>query len=105
MSLLEVKNLKKVYSTRFGGNKVEALKNVNIWAFHGSNDTGVDYGSANRAIDKLKNSGAPAEMHTFQGAGHSGVQNYTFSQEFKREDGQVISPLEWAFEQEKLSML
>ena len=30
MSLLEVKNLKKVYSTRFGGNKVEALKNVNF---------------------------------------------------------------------------
>ena len=30
MALLEVKNLKKVYSTRFGGNKVEALKNVNF---------------------------------------------------------------------------
>ncbi len=30
MSLLEVKNLKKIYSTRFGGNKVEALKNVNF---------------------------------------------------------------------------
>ena len=28
MPLLEVKNLKKIYSTRFGGNKVEALKNV-----------------------------------------------------------------------------
>ncbi|MCR5720081.1 MAG: ABC transporter ATP-binding protein [Lachnospiraceae bacterium] len=28
--LLEVKNLKKVYSTRFGGNKVEALKDVNF---------------------------------------------------------------------------
>lgn len=30
MSLLKVSNLKKVYSTRFGGNKVEALKNVNF---------------------------------------------------------------------------
>lgn len=28
MSILEVKNLKKIYTTRFGGNKVEALKNV-----------------------------------------------------------------------------
>lgn len=28
MSLLEVSNVKKIYSTRFGGNKVEALKNV-----------------------------------------------------------------------------
>ena len=30
MSLLEVKNLKKVYKTRLGGNVVEALKNVNF---------------------------------------------------------------------------
>ena len=30
MSLLEVKNLKKVYKTRLGGNAVEALKNVNF---------------------------------------------------------------------------
>lgn len=30
MSLLSVKNLKKVYTTRFGGNKVEALKNISF---------------------------------------------------------------------------
>lgn len=30
MSILEVNGLKKVYSTRLGGNKVEALKNVNF---------------------------------------------------------------------------
>ncbi len=30
MSILEVIGLKKIYSTRFGGNKVEALKNVNF---------------------------------------------------------------------------
>ena len=29
MSLLEVKGLKKIYKTRFGGHAVEALKNVN----------------------------------------------------------------------------
>ena len=28
MSILEVSALKKVYTSRFGGNKVEALKNV-----------------------------------------------------------------------------
>lgn len=31
MSLLEVTNLKKIYTTRFGGNKVQALNNVNFW--------------------------------------------------------------------------
>ena len=30
MSILEVNGLKKVYTTRFGGNKVEALRNVNF---------------------------------------------------------------------------
>lgn len=30
MSILEVSGLKKVYTTRFGGSKVEALKNVNF---------------------------------------------------------------------------
>ena len=30
MPMLEVNNLKKVYTTRFGGNRVEALKNVNF---------------------------------------------------------------------------
>lgn len=30
MSILEVNGLKKIYTTRFGGNKVQALKNVNF---------------------------------------------------------------------------
>ena len=30
MRLLEVKNLKKIYTTRFGGNQVQALSNVNF---------------------------------------------------------------------------
>ena len=30
MSILEVNGIKKVYTTRFGGNKVEALRNVNF---------------------------------------------------------------------------
>lgn len=35
MSILEVTGLKKVYSTRLGGNKVEALKNVNFSVLDG----------------------------------------------------------------------
>ena len=30
MSILEVKGLKKVYTTRFGSNQVTALRNVNF---------------------------------------------------------------------------
>lgn len=35
MVFLEVKNVKKIYTTRFGGNKVEALHNVNFTAEQG----------------------------------------------------------------------
>ncbi len=35
MSMLEVKNLKKIYTTRFGGNKVTALTNVSFTAEKG----------------------------------------------------------------------
>ena len=31
MALLEVTNIKKIYSTRFGGNKVQALSNVTFF--------------------------------------------------------------------------
>ena len=30
MAILEVSNLKKKYTTRFGGNQVQALKNINF---------------------------------------------------------------------------
>ena len=35
MNILEVKNLKKIYTTRFGGGKVEALSNVNFTVAEG----------------------------------------------------------------------
>ena len=30
MAILEVRNLKKIYTTRFGGNRVQALRDVNF---------------------------------------------------------------------------
>ena len=30
MAILEVSNLKKIYTTRFGGNQVQALANINF---------------------------------------------------------------------------
>ncbi len=30
MAILEVSNLKRIYTTRFGGNQVQALKNINF---------------------------------------------------------------------------
>lgn len=30
MSLLEVRHLKKIYTTRFGGNQIQALSDVNF---------------------------------------------------------------------------
>lgn len=35
-ALLEVKNLKKIYTTRFGGNQVQALSDINFSVEEGS---------------------------------------------------------------------
>lgn len=40
MSILEVNSLKKIYTTRFGGNKVEALKNVSFSVEEGESGSG-----------------------------------------------------------------
>ena len=40
MSILEVQGLKKVYTTRFGGNRVEALRNVNFSVEEGESGSG-----------------------------------------------------------------
>ena len=80
---------------------LDKVSNVKIWAFHGSKDSNCEYGSTVSAINKLQQTGAPAYLYTFQGAGHGNVQNYTFEDEYEDETGQKINPLEWAFKQTK----
>lgn len=40
-------------------------------------------------------------MYALEGKGHAYVQNFTFENEFKDSDGEVINPLEWAFKQKR----
>ena len=59
MSILEVNGLKKVYSTRLGGNKVEALKNVNFSVSEGEyvaimGESGSGKSTTGRAIAGLQ---------------------------------------------------
>ena len=44
MAILEVEHLKKTYTTRFGGTKVEALKDVEFSVEKGRIDVSVRYG-------------------------------------------------------------
>ena len=46
MAILSVKNIKKTYTTRFGGNQVQALKNVTFDVEQG------EYEKAQQALDK-----------------------------------------------------
>ena len=81
--------------------RVEQLKDVKVWAFHGANDSSVDYNSAVYTIKQLQSLGGNARLYTFSNAGHGGVQNYTFEEEYEDENGNKINPLEWAFRQTK----
>ena len=49
MALLEVKNVKKIYTTRFGSNQVEALRVV-----HHNNQKKRDYDFEKELADKIQ---------------------------------------------------
>ena len=63
MTILEVHNLKKVYTTRFGGNQVQALRNIQfsveegeyvaIMGESGSGKTCLLYTSGDRSVNCL----------------------------------------------------
>ncbi len=72
-----------------------------IWIFHGSGDSTCEYSNAKHLYEYLDNEGYDIQMHTFSGAGHGGVQNKTFEEEYEDADGEMINPLEWAFKQVK----
>ena len=80
------------------GEKVKE-SNTKIWIFHGAADTNCDFKNAVQTFKYLKSVGADVQMHTYPTAGHAGVQNTTFEQEFETDDGETINPLEWAFKQ------
>ena len=82
-----------------------SFKNTKVWAFHGSKDnrngSNTAYSKAAKAVEDINELGGDAEMHTYEGEGHSGVVlTDTFTKKFEK-DGEIINPLEWAFEQVK----
>ena len=82
------------------GGANEGTVNTKIWAFHGSRDVGnggTDYNNTRNLVSAINKSGGDAELYTYQGEGHSRVQNYTFQRTFEYKDGETYNPLEWAF--------
>lgn len=90
-----------------GWDKVtEAFNNVKVWAFHGSRDnrgngSHTTYPGALNALNEINSIGGTAQMHTFEGAWHSNVQNYTFESAYDSPDGKKETVLEWVFRQTK----
>ena len=71
---------------------------TSVWIFHGNRDGNCEYSNAVQTYNYLKGQGADVSMHTFD-AGHGGVQNYTWQQEYTNSTGETINPLTWAFDQ------
>ena len=75
-----------------------ALSDVEIWAFHGTNDETIKYSGSTNVKKALNNLGSyNIEVYSFEGGGH-GIQNQVFTEKYDR-DGESISPLDWAFSQ------
>lgn len=76
----------------------QAVSDVKIWSFHGTDDSAVKYSGSTSVMEKLESMGSDnMELYTFQGGGHS-IQNKVFSGQFEY-NGETYNPLEWAFTQ------
>ena len=88
------------------GQVTDAFNGVKVWAFHGSEDnrgggSQTTYPGALNAVNQINAIGGTALMHTFQGAGHGNVQDYTYSGVYTSPDDEEETVLEWVFRQDK----
>lgn len=82
-----------------GGKVSQTLSDANIWAFYGALDSKAAYD--NSTIQQLREMGNNnIDTYVFSKWGHGYVQNYTFEREYEK-DGEMVNPLDWAFEQRK----
>ena len=80
-----------------------AFKDIKILAFHGTNDlregSNTNYNQAVKTLNSLRANGTYVYWHPYKGANHGGsVISDTFTGKFEI-DGQVINPIEYAFQQ------
>ena len=81
----------------------DAFKNVRVWSFNGTYETGsgwTSYNSSVNAVKEINNMGGDAYLTPIK-TGHAGTNKMTFIDEYDSPDGDKRYPLEWAFEQEK----
>ena len=80
----------------------QSFNNVNVWAFHGSNDNSgsTSCSGAQKQVNYINSSGGNASMYIFKGGGHA-VQGKVYEGTFMSPDGKEESPLEWALRQTK----
>lgn len=78
----------------------DALGNVKIWAFHGTEDTAVEYSDSVKVLNELKERGYNnMTLETLEGEGHN-VQANVYYESFEY-DGESYIPFEWALLQTK----
>lgn len=87
-----------------GKSKVtDAFKNVKVWSFVGTLETGntwTSYNSCVQAVNEINSIGGSAK-HTALQTGHPGTNAQTYANEYESPDGIVENPMDWAFRQEK----
>ena len=106
MSILEVRGLRKIYTTRLGGNKVEALKNVNFEVEEGEYATGGSVKLSGKDLTKIRE----AELSTFRRENLGFVfQDFNLLDTFTLEDNiylpLVLAGKPYSYMKEKLEPL
>ena len=75
----------------------EALSNVKVWAFYGKKE-GNGAKRSQENVNAINNMGGSA-MLTLLNENHEGMNLHTYQGTYESPNGEVMSPLDWAFQQ------
>ena len=81
----------------------QSVDGLKVWAFGGSSEGGngaTSTPTGYTAVNSINKNGGEAKF-TEVGGGHAGSNKFTYSQDHESPEGEMINPLEWAFQQER----
>ena len=92
-----------ISGTNYDSINAQSCDGVKVWAFGGTSEGGSGNCSSTtgkKAVSKINSLGGEAKFTDVPG-GHSASNKDTYAKEYESPDGEMINPLEWAFQQER----
>ena len=82
------------------GDTKEGVKQTNLWAFQGSQDTNVVPSTGLRVAIQCQKLGCNSHYYVYKGQGHD-IQTLVFEDTFQDENGNKVSLIDWLMSKTK----